>query len=144
MAVSLSPVASAHHLSNISPSSTSTDFAFSPIYCAPVSIKRSKSTRNTVHWDKNIVYPSLDENTAPDARDDNNEQSDDNDNNNSHPSTANGSDSLGAQKPSAEFQFDFGDKKYRGYQRRTPLEPETFIAPDAPTESGDSTPTNNG
>ncbi|KAK7746889.1 hypothetical protein SLS53_002077 [Cytospora paraplurivora] len=108
---------------------------------------RSKSTRNTVHWDKNIVYPSVDENTAPDARDDSNEKSDDKgnntNNNNHHSSTANGSDSLGARRPSAEFQFDFGDKKFRGHQRRTPLEPETFIAPDAPTESGDSTPTNN-
>ncbi|ROW03975.1 hypothetical protein VSDG_01082 [Cytospora chrysosperma] len=127
MAVPLSPVAPAH-FSNLSPSTNTRDnFVPSPIYCAPSSNKPARSNRNTVHWDKNIFDPSIKENAVPDGRTDS-------------PSSSNTSGSLRTFNPSQEFHFDLGDRKFRGHQRRTPLVPETFTAPDTPVELVDSSP----
>lgn len=133
MAVPLSSVASAH-FSNLSPSSkTRKSFVPSPIYCAPSPNKPNKparNTRNTVHWDKNIYDPSIKENTAPDGRND-------------RPSS-NASGSLSALNPSQDINLDLGDRKFRGPQRRTPLDSDTFIAPNTPVVSVDSSATNKG
>ncbi|ROW03764.1 hypothetical protein VMCG_05496 [Cytospora schulzeri] len=125
----LSPVASAH-FSNLSPSSvTRNNFVPSPIYCSPSTNKTHRSKRNTVHWDKSIFDPSIKENAVPDGG-------------RNSPSSSNASGSLRALDPSQEFHLDLCDRKFRGHQRRTPLDPETFIAPDTPVDSADSSPTN--
>ncbi|KUI58759.1 hypothetical protein VP1G_06032 [Cytospora mali] len=128
MAEPLSSAASAH-FSNLSLSSITTgNFVPSSIYCVPSSIK---STRNTVHWDKNIFDSSIKGNAVPDAR-------------NKSPSSVNAPGSLRTLEVSQQSQspVDFGDRRFRGHQRRPPLDPETFIAPDTQIESTDNTATN--
>lgn len=130
MAVPLSQVVASTHFNNLSPSPVTPKSRPSPIYRAPSSGKSPKSTRNTVHWDESILQSSIGKTAVPGAG-------------NKSPSV-NGSGILRARKPSQEFDRDLGDKKFRGQQRRTPLDSETFVAPDTPVESDESSSTNKG
>lgn len=85
----------------------------------PPSAINSRSTkRNTVHWDKHNLEPAIKENADPEAC------------NNNYNLQKSGT--LRVPTQSQETHLDFGDIKFRGQQRRTPLAAETFIAPPPP------------
>lgn len=76
--------------------------------------------RNTVHWDRRNLDISIKENTAPEAH---------------HRSpTGQQSGSLRAHKQPQDAYLDFGDRKFRGQQRRPRLAAETFLVPERLTE----------
>lgn len=76
--------------------------------------------RNSVHWEGPDLDISVKENTAPEA----------------HSCNSQGhhqSGSLRASKQPQDAFLDFGDRKFRGQQRRPRLAAETFLVPESLT-----------
>lgn len=121
---------------NLSPSSITTNCncASSPAHGTLSPTKHSnssKSARNTVHWDQDILDPSDKENTDPEAQ----------------PNKASPNASTQGFKWSLHSQdilSDLSDKKFRGQRNRPQLVAETFTAPELLAESIDSLSAHNG
>lgn len=121
---------------NLSPSSITANCncASSPAHdplSATKSSKSSKSARNTVHWDQDILDPSIKENTDPEAQQ-------------NKASTNTSTKGFHWTLRSQDILSDLSDKKFRGQRHRPQLVPETFTAPEVLAESIDSLSAHNG
>ena len=122
---------------NLSPSSiiANCNCASSPAYGTHNTIKSSKSSksaRNTVHWEQDILDPSIKENTDPEEAQQN--------------KASNNASPKGFQWTlhSQDILPDLGDKKFRGHRHRPQLAAETFTAPEVLAESIDRLSAHNG
>lgn len=121
---------------NLSPSSTTANCncATSPVHGALSATKPSKlnkSARNTVHWDRIVLGPSVKENADPEARQD-------------KLSTNTSTKGFQWSRLSQHHLLGVSDKKVRGHQQRPQLAAETFAPPELPAESTDSLPARKG
>lgn len=123
---------------NLSPSSITANCncASSPAHdtlSATKSSKSSKSARNTVHWDQDILEPSVKENTDPEAQQ-----------NKASTSTSTSTKGIQWTLRSQDILSDLSDKKFRGQRHRPQLVADTFTAPEVLAESIDSLSAHNG
>lgn len=121
---------------NLSPSSITANCncASSPAHhtLSPTkSSKSSKSARNTVHWDQDILDPSVKENTDPEAQQ-------------NKASTNTNTKGFQWTLRSQDILSDLSDKKFRRQRHRPQLVAETFTAPEVLAESIDSLSAHNG
>ncbi|KAL2282097.1 hypothetical protein FJTKL_11148 [Diaporthe vaccinii] len=89
------------------------------------SSKSSKSARNTVHWDQDILDRSVKENTDPEAQQ-------------NKASTNTSTKGFQWTLRSQDILSDLSDKKFRRQRHRPQLVAETFTAPEVLAESIDS------
>lgn len=123
---------------NLSPSSITANCncASSPAHdtlSATKLSKSSKSARNTVHWDQDILEPSVKENTDPEAQQ-----------NKASTSTSTSTKGIQWTLRSQDILSDLSDKKFRGQRHRPQLVADTFTAPEVLAESIDSLSAHNG